>query len=142
MDDMLRKAIYNREWRKKNKEHLREYNRQYHARNRNYAKEYRLKNIEKFMVKEAKKRALKKDLPFNITEEDILIPEFCPILNVKLERCGNQNYAPSLDRLIPELGYVKGNVAVISHRANVLKNNMSIDEIIKMAEWIKDNAFG
>ncbi len=38
------------------------------------------------------------------------------------------NYS-TLDRVVPSLGYVKGNVRVISFRANRLKNNATIDEI-------------
>lgn len=134
---LRRKKEYNKQWREKNKERLREYNRQYHLNNKHYAREYRLRNIETFMIKEARKRAIERNIPFDITKEDIIIPTFCPILNIKLERCGKQGHAPSLDRIIPELGYVKGNIAVISQRANSLKNNMSIDEIIRMAEWAK-----
>lgn len=56
---------------------------------------------------------------------DIIIPETCPMLGIKLEfgfdkQGGNFN-SPSLDRIIPELGYTKGNVMVISKRANMIK---------------------
>ena len=45
--------------------------------------------------------------------------------------------SPSIDRLIPELGYIKGNVNVISLRANIIKNNATKDELIKIANWME-----
>lgn len=44
---------------------------------------------------------------------------------------------PSVDRIIPELGYTKGNVRVISNRANLLKNNASIEEIELVLEDLR-----
>lgn len=81
----------------------------------------------------AKHRAKKKGLNFNIDDSDIVIPEYCPILNIKLEiaqgRCTRNS--PSLDRIIPSKGYVKGNVWVISYRANTVKNDLTLDELKK-----------
>jgi len=79
----------------------------------------------------AKKRANQKNIPFNIDVEDIVIPEFCPILNIRLKK-NHKGWAPdvpTLDRIIPEIGYVKGNVKVISGKANVMKNNATIQEL-------------
>src|SRR5262249_53413260 len=42
----------------------------------------------------------------------------------------------TLDRIIPSKGYVRGNVVVVSWRANHLKNNATPDEIRRLAEWI------
>jgi hypothetical protein len=44
---------------------------------------------------------------------------------------------PSLDKIIPSLGYVKGNVAVISWKANVMKSNLSIDMLESILSYIK-----
>ena len=38
--------------------------------------------------------------------------------------------SPTLDKIIPERGYVKGNVQVISHKANSMKRNASLDELL------------
>ena len=43
--------------------------------------------------------------------------------------------SPSLDRLVPGLGYVPGNVIVVSSRANVIRNNASIDELRKVLQF-------
>ena len=87
----------------------------------------------------AKQRARKKELSFNIDLDDIIIPEYCPVLDIKLirhvgERSGFFDDSPSLDRINPSLGYVKGNVRVISARANLLKNNATIDELQKVLD--------
>ena len=70
----------------------------------------------------AKSRATEKGREFNIELSDIVIPDFCPVLGVPMDR-------PSLDRIDSSKGYVKGNVRVISHRANMLKNNATIEEL-------------
>lgn len=101
------------------------------------------KNPEKMMLRSAKSRAKKKGLPFNITVEDIIVPEYCPVLKIKLEANGGTGGAkrnsPSLDRIIPELGYVKGNVQVISNAANLLKGNSTPEDMLLFAEWVMEN---
>lgn len=112
----------NKRWRDKNKDKVREQNAKY-----NYS-------LERRMLIRIKCRAKQNNIPFNISEEDIIIPEVCPILGIKLipKRGLKRGYypdSPSLDRIIPELGYIKGNVRVLSARANLLKNNASLDEL-------------
>ncbi len=77
---------------------------------------------EKRLWNAAKSRAAKKGREFNIEMGDITIPTICPVL-------GTPMVAPSLDRIDSSKGYVKGNVRVISKRANTLKNNATIEEI-------------
>lgn len=66
-----------------------------------------------------------------MTEEDFIIPEKCPVLGLSLKRgdYGAKYNSPSIDRIIPGLGYTKGNVRIISYRANWLKNNATPEEI-------------
>jgi hypothetical protein len=79
----------------------------------------------------SKQRSKQKNIEFNIDVDDIFIPEFCPILSIKLRKnhTGWAPDAPTLDRILPERGYVKGNIKVISGKANVMKNNATIDEL-------------
>jgi hypothetical protein len=89
------------------------------------------KNPEKCMLYRNRFASKVKGIPFSLEEPDIIIPEFCPILGLKLEKgkdnsCDN---SPSLDKIVPELGYIKGNVRVISQRANLLKSNATIEEL-------------
>lgn len=89
------------------------------------------------MLHQAKGRAKKHNLPFDICEEDIHIPEVCPVLKQKLVR--RTIYAPSLDRMVPELGYIKGNIQVISMKANKMKNNATQEELKNFAIWINQS---
>lgn len=80
------------------------------------------------MYYDARKRAVKLGLPFDIQPDDVLVPEVCPVLGARLG-CGGRENSPTLDRLIPQLGYVRGNVRVISFRANRLKSDASPEEL-------------
>lgn len=98
-------------------------------------KEFREKNPEKYMVKAAKKRAKDKGWDFDLTHEDVKIPKFCPYLGIELKYLGGEA-APSLDRIDPLKGYVKGNVQVVSMKANTMKNNATQDELVRFAEAV------
>lgn len=92
---------------------------------------------EQRLRQSARQRAKKLGLPFNLSKTDIQIPAKCPILGIEL-KVNSQIFAdnsPTLDRLIPEKGYVKGNVMVVSFKANRLRNNASLDELRKITEF-------
>lgn len=97
-----------------------------------YAKIYRRRNINKAILSAAKNRAKENNLPFNLDLSDIVVPEKCPILDIILSTDGEKLNSPSLDRIIPLLGYTKGNVRVTSWRANWIKNNMTKEEVEKL----------
>ena len=108
----------------------------YEAKSEQFKKD-RVENPKKYMISRAKNRAKKKELEFNITEDDIFIPSHCPILGVKLvPNCGNRVNSMSLDRIDPSKGYIKGNVWVISNRANAMKNNADFELLLKFAKWV------
>jgi hypothetical protein len=99
------------------------------------------RNIEQLIkscLRTARKRSEEYKVPFDIIFEDLEIPTHCPIFGWKF-KWGTRitNETPSLDRVVPELGYVKGNVRVICMRANRLKNNASIAELEKVLEYMK-----
>ena len=99
-----------------------------------------MKRPEYYVWSTIKTRAKKAGVPFNIEVTDIVIPEFCPVLGIKLERFPGRkmrDQAPSVDRLIPKLGYVKGNIEVISFRANRIKNDSTLDELLKVASYFE-----
>lgn len=95
-------------------------------------------NPEKYIVDRARRRARLNNLDFNITKEDIFIPQLCPILEIPL-KIGTKSMhgnSPSLDRIDITKGYIKGNIKVISCRANTMKNDASLDEIKKFVKNI------
>jgi hypothetical protein len=87
------------------------------------------------MFTRAKQRSLKNNLEFNIELNDIIIPEKCPLLNIKLVFGTKDNYkfSPSLDRIDSSKGYIKGNIQVISMLANTMKNNASKEQLIEFS---------
>ena len=44
----------------------------------------------------------------------------------------------SIDKIIPELGYIKGNVVFISFLANKIKQNVTEKELYAVADWLHD----
>ena len=74
----------------------------------------------------------RRGVPFDITMKDIDIPTHCPLLGIELTCTvgeGRLDSTMSLDRIIPELGYVKGNVRIISDLANRMKNSASPEQL-------------
>ena len=90
------------------------------------------------ILKITKARAKKNGVPFNLTREDIFIPEFCPIFGIKLTYGGPmKDSTMSIDRLIPSLGYTRGNVNIISMKANYIKNFGTASEHEIIAAWMR-----
>ncbi len=99
------------------------------------------KNPEKYIYTNAKNNAKQRSIEFSLTIEDIVIPDICPLLGIKIERTfgeGRHDALPSIDRLNPKLGYVKDNVKIISFLANRMKNNATAEQIKKLASNIDD----
>ena len=96
---------------------------------------------KRLLLTRVKSKCKKRDIPFNLTYDDIIIPDTCPILGIPLmfgnalKRASPTDNSPSLDRVIPSLGYVKGNVVVISQRANRIKNDSSLEELVKIVNY-------
>lgn len=94
---------------------------------------------EKIMLYSAKQRAKEKGWEFNLEESDIIIPDKCPILEIDLlpGGVGKQTFnSPSIDRIDSTKGYIKGNIKVISLRANMMKNDASLEELQKFKQNI------
>ena len=87
--------------------------------------------------KVGRQRAKRAGLEWTIKKENIIIPSHCPVLGIPLfrEDRGSWMNAPSLDRINNDLGYVPGNVMVISRRANILKKDASLEELIAIGKF-------
>ena len=103
-------------------------------------------HVQKFHNR-ARDRARQKNIPFDITLEYLrsIATDSCPVFNTPfswgvsgLGRGKFKDNGPQLDRIIPELGYIVGNVAFISHRANRIKDNGTMQEHYDIADWIWD----
>lgn len=101
---------------------------------RDYLKRRRYQMPGRALWDRALKRAIDRDLPFSLKKDAIAVPKTCPALGVKLElRSRRSACSPSLDRIVPERGYVPDNIRVISDRANRLKGNRSLHDLRRLA---------
>lgn len=101
---------------------------------RAHAIKYRKENPLKYLLSHARRRAKRKGQAFNIELSDLSLPKTCPLLGIPLDSYHpEQKYHPSIDRIDSTKGYIKGNVIVISHRANMLKNNATASELSLLA---------
>jgi hypothetical protein len=121
---------YQRDYQKKNTSKVRDRQRR-----------YRQDHPEKILLIQARRRAKEKNIAFSISEADIMIPEICPLLGIKLSPVSGQHgggdSSPSLDRKRPELGYIPGNVWVISWKANRIKCDASLEELQRLTEGLR-----
>ena len=97
----------------------------------------------------ARSKAKKAGLPFDLTIEYLLEMHFkqegkcfltgrelCCERNQKNERRSSETC--SLDKIVPELGYVKGNVLLVIDKVNRVKADCTLDEMKQwMPEWYR-----
>ena len=104
---------------------------------------WRARNPLALLVKSARRRALRQQVPFDLDPARLSIPPVCPVLGIPLYRnVGGRTQhdsSPTLDRLKPELGYVHGNVVVVSERANRIRSNATPDELRKIATYYENS---
>jgi hypothetical protein len=139
------KKEYQKHYRERHQEKSRAYSKQYYSENKEELLAqhmlYKISNPERRMWQSAKERAIKSNLEFTINIDDIIIPTHCKILGILLFRGKGVPIAnsPSLDRIVPELGYIKGNIQVISYKANTMKSDATRMELIVFANWVMEN---
>lgn len=144
---------YKQQWAEKNREKMRASRRAYEEANRDKIRAYRAGEVYQAYKKgDAKKRYLNptllekkkrilngarynarnRNIEFSLTVSDLIWPDVCPVLGIKLNYGGskgrNSPDSPSLDRTDHTLGYVKGNVVVMSWRANKIKTDVTNEE--------------
>ena len=71
-------------------------------------------------------------------------PNKCPVFNRRFTArgAGFSPWSPSIDKIDPKRGYVRGNVQVISMLANAMKRNATPAQLRQFARWVlnKDNS--
>lgn len=130
-EEKKKQAEAKKRYRARNKEKISEYSRE-------YGKKSRENNPVGIKLNDLKWRCNNKGIPFDLTKEDLDTPSTCPVLGIKLEKGSgkHQPNSPSVDRIIPELGYVKGNTQIISYKANVMKHDATPEELRMFAKWV------
>ena len=98
------------------------------------------------MLQAAKSRAKKKGWEFNIDLDYLyaIAPEKCPVDGREFDwerKLENDNTLllsiPSLDRIDSTKGYIKGNIAIIGDQWNRWKNNMNLDDLHKLMQYVR-----
>lgn len=105
-----------------------------------FIKEHYRRNPAEHMLRRAKTRSTRKGFDFNLTIDDIKpLPKYCPIFNIplRISIVPQDPNAYSLDRIDNKLGYIKGNVIVMSYLANRLKNNGTAKQHEQIAAWMR-----
>lgn len=98
---------------------------------------WRILNPERYLWQRAYWRSKLSGIDFNIELEDIVIPEVCPVLKTSFKL--GTRYAASLDRINSSEGYIKGNIQVISRKANMMKQDASPEELKEFANWVNQS---
>lgn len=123
------------------KEHLKQ-QKEYRKNNPEVSKQStirsRLRSPEKWLWSQAKKRAKDKGLEFTLELSDIIIPEVCPIMGIKLEYIpeGYYDYSPSIDRVDSSKGYTRDNIQIISSIANRMKWNATKEQLLTFCKGV------
>jgi hypothetical protein len=137
-------SVKKREWYYANRDRILERKRKWRADNPGataaHERKSRLLYPARHLLKGAKARAKRDGLPFALILTDIVIPTNCPVLGIELQQgAGRGRFlpgSPSLDKIIPGKGYVRGNVRVISHRANTIKTDATLDELQRVVNYV------
>lgn len=157
---MMNRTEYQKKYRERNSDKLKKYLRDYYLSNIDKLKlkrkkwrednredmSYRRREKRKadprlHLLKSAKARAVKRNMQFSIEITDLEIPPICPVLGIPMQVGGHAHNSPSIDRIDNDIGYVRGNIRVISYRANWIKSNATPEELVAVAKYAIDNQF-
>lgn len=126
-----------------NREKFRLASQRFRERHPNSARDYYRADPVRALFDAARRRAASRGIAFGIDRGDIQIPENCPVLGVRLVVGGGQGFrdgSPTLDRVDNVKGYVKGNVRVISWRANRIKSDATLAELKALVTYLETHA--
>ncbi len=120
-----------RQWNKVNKDKILVHNRR-----------ARTSNPQWSIFQNKKSGAKKKGITFSLVFNDIHWPTHCPILGTELAYISDGSgkpkpNSPSFDRIDPTQGYLPDNVIIVSNKANVIKNNATVDELERVASFYR-----
>ncbi len=102
-------------------------------------------NLKEYRLRGSKVNARRGGWDHTLSVDDVFWPTHCPILGIALDySVGSRNKggpatmaAPSFDRKDPTKAYIKGNVQIVSMRANTIKSNATPEQVARVAEWMR-----
>lgn len=120
-------------WWREHKNYLNDYNKKKRATPEGWVKQ---------AIRTIRGRAKRKGMEFNIDRTDLKLPQICPVLGIPiLLGVGGSGMkapnSPSVDRFDNTKGYIKGNVRVISNRANILKRDATLEEMRAIVRYME-----
>jgi hypothetical protein len=97
------------------------------------------------LLNQIKSSAKKRNILFDLTVVDLnelSFPLTCPALGMplKFNTGGPKDDSYSVDRIDSRLGYTVDNIIIISYRANVLKNNATLEELKMIVDFYQELA--
>lgn len=99
----------------------------------------KLYQMQRLKFSRKKANAIKVGYSWTISFGELTWPTHCPILGLELDYFAEtrQENSPSFDRIDSNRGYDKGNVIIVSWRANRIKNDGTAEEHKKIAEYLQ-----
>lgn len=134
--DLEERKRYNREY---NRTYMRERRQADPAAARVKETSWRNANPAKRLILCTRQSAKLKVLEHDITADDLSLPEMCPLTGIPIDYSagtGKTMEKPSVDRIDPDKGYIKGNVEVMSSLANSMKNKATPEQLVFFAKEI------
>lgn len=110
------------------------------ARNKQTRDNLKKTDLKLYVFRKAKYRAKQSGIEFTITINDFELPPKCPVFGTDWEFGSRHpvDNSISMDRINSNLGYIPGNVIIISAKANRIKNNASIEELEILINWLRN----
>ena len=96
-------------------------------------------NPKKLILYRAKASAKRRGIIFDLSEDDFDLVDICPILLIPIVFGVGNNHpgTASLDRIDNTQGYIKGNIRIISNRANTIKSNLTLEQAERLVEYMR-----
>ena len=111
---------------------------------------WRARHPRRYRFMRLKERAKVRRIPLSLEFEDIVWPTHCPVLGIELDYSNgsisdkgeSHDARPSFDRRDNTIGYVLGNVDVMSYKANAMKRNATLEELKSLVLWLEQKEKG
>lgn len=150
-------SLLGKKWRETNSK----YNKEYYINNANHIRDNQIKRYRTKKTNEPwyiayciiKQRAKEKNIEFDLDIEYIksIWTDICPVLGIPLKcaifesgltrktsKARPLDNSPTIDRIDPAKGYIKGNICIMSYRANMIKNCGTLEEHEKIVAFLQN----